>query len=323
MGRRTHGCDLDDKVISYVLSGHVALAHCKPQELFRCGRGRDLWPAVHKNRRLISALLSVSGGRIPRQVQFHRQVRSWLLAQGIVWNLSDTETATFNFRQMLMQLQARRRARKSAPRAYQHLTGLIDKLHLSDDDVMQQIDEETIVMATPSEAWVDISSDEATPVDETTDAALEALESALFATPAKRKSPMMPTPEKEAKCAIVDVASLVAAAESLEAPLPRDYKAMKKGVKTVMRKPASATTETKDVDVTDDVDVVSFHKDAIIRGYLGLDIDRKTLLNRARSKFYHDEYDRCKALGMDPDDCKQRARLEGRSGVARLRALES
>ena len=60
MVKRTRGCVMEQSKVHDMFNSHIKVSGCAPQDLFK-------WSDVKANSQIISAILDLSGGRIPWQ----------------------------------------------------------------------------------------------------------------------------------------------------------------------------------------------------------------------------------------------------------------
>ena len=121
--KRTRGIDLEAASASALLDDHVPHKFLKPQQLFLFLHRSSVWAALHHYRSSVSELLDASSGGIPCMFYFHRQFS--------------------HLRNMLQEVMARRRSGGRPLISYDHVSILVDKIHLSDGDDAGEEDEES------------------------------------------------------------------------------------------------------------------------------------------------------------------------------------
>ena len=130
---RTRGVDVPWKPLHQALTKHVLLADCTPKSLFAC-KPKQRWDAIWKHRSLLSDILDISSGRVPRQVSLHQSFRSWLKSADMEWSNADSERASYDLKNMCSTLLARKRSSAGAPKRFRELQVLMDKMHESESD---------------------------------------------------------------------------------------------------------------------------------------------------------------------------------------------
>ena len=133
---RTPGCDLPDDVAKTLFSEHVKVSSCSPTTLWSLQRitkdhHTSDWGAMKKAFRELHFCLEKSGGLIPHQLSFGRQLTSWLKDGGFEWQPNEIDACALRFRMMLQSLLDRKRRDQSAPRNFSELAVLMDMLHLA------------------------------------------------------------------------------------------------------------------------------------------------------------------------------------------------
>eukprot|EP00959_Pyramimonas_sp_CCMP1952_P169280 3536399-Pyramimonas_sp.AAC.1 len=136
MHARTPGCDLPDDVAKTLFSEHLKVSSCSPNTLWSLQRVTQNhlssdWSAMKKAFAELHFCLEKSGGLIPRQLSFSRQLTSWLREGGFDWQPAEIDACTMRFRMMLRPLLDRKRRDQGAPRNFSELAALMNMLQLS------------------------------------------------------------------------------------------------------------------------------------------------------------------------------------------------
>ena len=100
--KRRSGCDLDNDTARRVFSEHILLKECSAKDLWRLTK--HPWQAVAKAQHVIRAILSATGGIIPRQIYPHQLFVGWQADAGLAWSLHDSEDAVYDLRRMMSKL---------------------------------------------------------------------------------------------------------------------------------------------------------------------------------------------------------------------------
>jgi hypothetical protein len=259
---RTKPTDLGDGVAEAIFRLHVPL-DLSPKTLWQYemknGKAKVQWANIMKARPLLSDVLDKSGGRSLRQSRLHKQFKDFLLSRGVHWSISDTEAPIFRLRTMLSCLLKCKTSNRKPPRAYESLSTLLNKIHVSENED-EQNNEEQSVEEVPTPAYMPevaevvlVSSQESTApmttdgkyVDETE---IDEIEKKLFASPCqpqhidvvKTPSPKAPRPssastgEKPMQLLTPEqLAAVIGGCQSV-GPVPQEYRTKK------MKKPAAA-----------------------------------------------------------------------------------
>ena len=119
------------------MDSNVPLGKCRPNDLFKLhkigpdGLARE-WHVIKQHYQLISEMLDVSKGRVPKQKVLSHQLDSWLKKNGMTWAFRDVERAVSDLRCMFQSLLSLRRNDTPAPRNYPTLQVLIDRIQLEE-----------------------------------------------------------------------------------------------------------------------------------------------------------------------------------------------
>ena len=111
---RTTGCDLEDKVIVSIWDKYVPMATCKPKALWSLPKVAknglsSSWSTMSKNYSLLSAMLTDSGGLIPKHSKLTDQLIRWLNNNKMTCSYKDAEQSVTWLRCMFQSLLAHKR----------------------------------------------------------------------------------------------------------------------------------------------------------------------------------------------------------------------
>ena len=161
--KRTRPVDLGHDVAEDIFKMHVPL-DLSPKTLwqYKVKEGSKnpgvQWMYVAKVRPLLSDILDKTGGRLVRQHIFHNQFRRFLLSKNLTWSLSDSEAPILRLRTMMSGLLKCKTGGRKPPRAYESLTSLLDKIHVSDDEGQDNVEDDVDSPAAEPQTVVDVSS---------------------------------------------------------------------------------------------------------------------------------------------------------------------
>ena len=330
-GRRTPYCDISEADANAAFQ-KIQVAQFSPKLLFRYSQ-REGWANIATSSAVIATLLKRTGGLIPKQSVLLQRFRAWQ-ADGAdtVWALLDCERACHHLRFMLRRLSRTKRSKNpTPPKKYANLQHLVDLITIVsgstapvdgdkggdaavDGDESDDVDDEADVVlmedvagVSPS-GCVDISSTEA---EEAADQEIDFDELArtLF-SPAKRMKLLIKTPDPshvKAPAPLLDEAEFdelmkEAVAQEGEAPLPAQYRLMKKPA-------AKPKVPTEGFVFEEAIDVW-------IEQYMHLERTPE-VRKRVHSTAWNGMRKQCKSMGMNGPDTKSEASRAGRAAAAK------
>ena len=323
--RRTPYCDISQADAAAAFE-KVEVAQFSPKLLFRFSQGQG-WANIETNSAVIATLLKRTGGLIPKQSVLLQRFRAWQKDGAETgWALGDSERACLHLRRMLQRLSRTKRSKNSAPpKKYFNLQHLVDLItigsaapvdgDLGEDaavygDESDDVDGEADVVVMKAAAGVstsgcvDISSTEA---EEAAGQEIDFDELALtLFSPAKRTRFLRKTAEPsrvKAPAPLLnetefDELMKEAVAQEGEAPLPAQYK--------LMKKPAANTAVPTEGFVFEEA------IDVWIEQYMHLERS-PAVRKRVHSSAWNGMRKYCKAMGMNGPDTKSEA---SRAGIA-------
>ena len=131
---RTKGCDVPDKVAIEIFD-EIRAGSIQPN-IWKF-TASEKWSVVAKHQGMLSKLLLLTEGRIPRSNKMIGQWQSWLRANKHNWAQQDIDVSIVNLRALLQHLLKCKRLKRVAPRRFEKCSSLITALHVSDDDLEQ------------------------------------------------------------------------------------------------------------------------------------------------------------------------------------------
>jgi hypothetical protein len=132
------GVDLSDEAANTVFKNHVPAASLKPKELWGIGKiNKDghssNWTAIASMFHILSDILDITGGYIPKQKKLLNQFLVFLAGLSVMWAWKDADRCIQHLRCALQSLQSIVRSGNGrAPASQPKLQCLLDKMHKSE-----------------------------------------------------------------------------------------------------------------------------------------------------------------------------------------------
>ena len=343
---RVPGCDLSNDDAAKFFASHVTLEHCTPKECFKAKLTKSLrtsdWGATKRYFNAIQDLLDMGDGHIPHQDSTQRHFESFLKRNGHSWSSTDRDKVVRQLRAMPQALLARKRNGDGPPKGHNEFGILMDKLKSCGNGpaiaqsrtgpsrtALQTPEAPTAPTTAPTDvvvvpnALVDTielsSGDEDTqPVPQKASVLsmidFDALEVSLFGAEVGSSTQIATTPPSKLSKAL-DAETLKKLSIKKDVG-PAATKKRRLNGKTTTPMPGMPHLPPAVTTSVDDEDPLKDYLDLSVLGK-----PMKTIQKRAHSKCWHLERDRCAALGLPDEECKEKASLYTFEQLCRWRRL--